>query len=177
MKCQYCGEVGKRANCQAGVYLGYASRKGYTLLDRRLYLPQEWVEDEAYAERQRRCGVPAALTFKTKPTLGWEMIQAVRQVGTVRAQWVVCDEAFRRDTSLLDCLDGIDRPVVLCRGVPRHAGLAATAGYGGAHLVGPGMQTYTHPRAGRGSQACRGGAAGGYIASRPLATAYDQGGE
>jgi len=43
----YCGEVGKRANCQAGVYVGYASRKGYTLLDRRLYLPHEWVEDEA----------------------------------------------------------------------------------------------------------------------------------
>lgn len=45
VKRQYCGEVGKRANCQAGVYVGYASRQGYTLLDRRLYLPQEWVED------------------------------------------------------------------------------------------------------------------------------------
>ena len=44
VKRQYCGEVGKRANCQAGVYLGYASRQGYTLLDRRLSVPQEWVE-------------------------------------------------------------------------------------------------------------------------------------
>ena len=44
---QYCGEVDKRAQCQAGVSLGYASRQGYTLLDRRMYLPQEWVEDEA----------------------------------------------------------------------------------------------------------------------------------
>ncbi len=40
---QYCGQLGKVANCQAGVFLGYASRKGYTLLDRRLYLPEEWV--------------------------------------------------------------------------------------------------------------------------------------
>src|SRR5919109_1313811 len=39
VKRQYCGEVGKRANCQAGVFLGYASAIGYTLLDRRLYLP------------------------------------------------------------------------------------------------------------------------------------------
>jgi len=107
VKRQYCGEVGKRANCQAGVYLGYASRQGYTLVDRRLYLPQEWVADERYAERRRRCGVPAALTFKTKPTLGWEMMQAVHQASTLRARWVTCDEAFGRDTSLLDHIDGI----------------------------------------------------------------------
>jgi SRSO17 transposase len=107
VKRQYCGEVGKRANCQAGVFLGYASRKGYTLLDRRLYLPQEWVEDAAYAKRRQRCGVPAALPFKTKPTLGGEMLQAVHVAGTLRARWAVCDEAFGRDTSLLDHIDGL----------------------------------------------------------------------
>jgi len=106
-KRQYCGEVGKRANCQAGVFLGYASRQGYTLLDRRLYLPQEWVEAEAYAPRRRRGGVPAAIPFKTKPTLGGEMIQAVHEAGTLRARWVACDEAFGRDTSLLDHIDGL----------------------------------------------------------------------
>jgi SRSO17 transposase len=106
VKRQYCGEVGKRANCQAGVYLGYASHKGYTLLDRRLYLPQEWVEEGAYAERRRKCGVPAGITFKTKPTLGWEMIQAVHQAGTVRCRWVTCDEAFGRDTAFLDQVAG-----------------------------------------------------------------------
>jgi SRSO17 transposase len=109
VKRHYCGEVGKRANCQAGVYLGYASRQGYTLWDRRLYLPQEWVADERYAERRRRCGVPAALTFKTQPTLGWEMMQAVHQASTLRARWVTCDEAFGRDTNLLDQIDGIGR--------------------------------------------------------------------
>ena len=43
VKRQYCGELGKRANCQAGMFLGYASQRGYALLDRRLSLPQEWV--------------------------------------------------------------------------------------------------------------------------------------
>jgi SRSO17 transposase len=105
VKRQYCGEVGKRANCQAGVYVGYASRRGYTLLDRRLYLPQEWVADEAYAGRRRTCGVPEDLPFKTKPMLGWEMLQAVYQAGTVRARWVTCDEAFGRDSRLLDQID------------------------------------------------------------------------
>jgi len=107
VKRQYCGEVGKRANCQAGVYLGYASRQGYTLLDRRLYLPREWVEEEAYAARRRKCGVPTDIAFQTKPTLGWEMIQAVYHAGTVQARWVTCDEAFGRDTTLLDRIDGL----------------------------------------------------------------------
>ncbi len=38
---QWCGATGKTDNCQAGVFLGYASRTGYTLLDRRLYLPDQ----------------------------------------------------------------------------------------------------------------------------------------
>ena len=38
VKRQWCGQLGKVANCQAGVFLGYASRYGYTLLDRRLYV-------------------------------------------------------------------------------------------------------------------------------------------
>lgn len=102
VKRQYCGEVGKRANCQAGVYLGYASQKGYTLLDRRLYLPQEWVEGDEYAHRRQRCGVPERIEFKTKPALGWDMIRAVREEGTLRCRWVACDEAFGRDTTFLD---------------------------------------------------------------------------
>jgi SRSO17 transposase len=55
VKRQYCGELGKTANCQAGVFLGYASRHGYTLLDRRLYLPKEWVIDEGYADPPKVC--------------------------------------------------------------------------------------------------------------------------
>src|SRR5712671_4669474 len=50
VKRQYCGELGKRANCQAGVFVGYVSSQGYTLLDRRLYVPAEWLTDDAYAE-------------------------------------------------------------------------------------------------------------------------------
>jgi len=102
VKRQYCGEVGNRANCQAGVFLGYASRHGYALLDRRLYLPREWVEDEAYAERRRKCGVPADVTFQTKLALARDMIDAVCQAKTLRCRWVTCDEAFGRDTVFLD---------------------------------------------------------------------------
>jgi len=107
VKRQYCGEVGKRANCQAGVFLGYASRHGYALLDRRLYLPEEWVEAPAYAARREECGVPQDAVFATKPQLGLALIRAVRQAEALRSRWVACDEGFGRDTALLDGIAGV----------------------------------------------------------------------
>ena len=44
-------------NCQAGVFLGYASRKGATLLDRRLYLPESWF-DEEHQTLWQDCQIP-----------------------------------------------------------------------------------------------------------------------
>ena len=41
---QNCGELGQKANCQAGVFLAYASAAGATLVHRELYLPRPWVE-------------------------------------------------------------------------------------------------------------------------------------
>jgi SRSO17 transposase len=108
VKRQHCGELGKIANCQAGVFLGYVSRKGYTLLDRRLYLPEEWVKEESHAERREKCGVPEGIEFKTKPELGWEMIQALRREGTLPGQWVVCDEAFGQNGDFLDKVASIE---------------------------------------------------------------------
>ena len=104
VKRQYCGEVGNRANWQAGVFLGDASAHGYTVLDRRLYLPREWVEDDAYAERRQKCGVPADILFQTKPTLAAAMVQAVMQTGSLRARWLTCDEGFGQDPAFLDAV-------------------------------------------------------------------------
>ncbi len=61
---QWCGATGKKDNCQAGVFLGYASRTGATLLDRRLYLPAAWFTAE-YQERWRACAIPADTPFRT----------------------------------------------------------------------------------------------------------------
>jgi len=106
VKRQYCGELGKRANCQAGVFVGYVSSQGYTLLDRRLYLPREWITDDAYAARRRQCGIPPAMTFKTKPELAEEMLAAVVKSQSLRCRWVVADEAFG---CAPDFLDGVAR--------------------------------------------------------------------
>ena len=102
VKRQWCGQLGKVANCQVGVFLGYASQHGRTLLNRRLYLPQEWAEDDEYAQRRHKCGVPEAITFKTKPALLLEMVKEVHADGSLPYRWLACDEAFGRDTAFLD---------------------------------------------------------------------------
>src|SRR6266852_2227215 len=53
------------------------------------------------------CEVPAGMAFKTKPAMGWEMLQEIHRAQTLRGRWVTCDEAFGRDKSLLDHIDGI----------------------------------------------------------------------
>jgi SRSO17 transposase len=98
---QWCGQLGKVENCQVGVFAAYASRKGYTLLDRRLYLPQEWF-DKDRQELWQECGIPDGMPFKTKPALALEMLEAVMAEGTLDFQWVACDEAYGKDPTFLD---------------------------------------------------------------------------
>lgn len=102
VKRQWCGQLGKRANCQVGVFLGYASAQGATLLHRRLYMPEEWLTDDTYVERRTKCGVPTDLPFQTKPQLGLAMLERVAAAGTLSFGWLTCDEAFGRDTTFLD---------------------------------------------------------------------------
>ena len=101
---QYCGALGKVANCQAGVFLAYAAPQGHTLLDRRLYLPQAWLT-EAYEDRRQKCGIPKDVQFRTKPQLAWEMIQQVQSDGILPFSWVVCDEAFGDTPQFLEELE------------------------------------------------------------------------
>jgi SRSO17 transposase len=63
---QYSGTAGKVDNCQLGVFLAYASRKGRAMIDRELYLPERWTDDPA---RCRAARVPEQVGFRTKPQL------------------------------------------------------------------------------------------------------------
>jgi SRSO17 transposase len=98
---QYCGALGKRANCQAGVFVGYASRRGYTVLDRRLYLPESWF-GAAYQARWQAAGIPAETPFATKPALATNMVEAIVASKQLRARWLTCDEGYGNDPAFLD---------------------------------------------------------------------------
>jgi SRSO17 transposase len=100
---QYCGRLGKTENCQAGVFVSYASEKGYGLANGQLYIPKCWFEDD-YADRYKACGIPEKQTFKTKNKIGIEMIHQVIESKLFNIQWIGCDAAFGNDHHFLEAL-------------------------------------------------------------------------
>jgi len=90
---QWCGSVGKVANSQVGVYLGYASRKGHSFLDARLFLPEKWFS-ETYAEKRQACGVPEEISHQTKPEIALDLLKKAFDRGKLPCQWVAADELY-----------------------------------------------------------------------------------
>jgi SRSO17 transposase len=87
VKRQYSGTAGRIENCQIGVFLTYASTKGHCPIDRRLYIPQDWMEDK---QRRNAAGVPETVIFKTKPQTALEMIHGAAKA-KVPYKWVTGD--------------------------------------------------------------------------------------
>jgi SRSO17 transposase len=106
---QYSGTAGKIENCQIGVFLTYASVHGHTLIDRELYLPQEWTEDR---ERCRRSGIPDQRVFATKPALAQQMLERTFDSG-VHLAWVSGDSVYGDNRKLRGWLEGRKQAYVL----------------------------------------------------------------
>jgi SRSO17 transposase len=90
---QYCGSVGKIANGQVGVYLGYASRKGYSLIEGQLFMPEKWFEEERAVQR-KACGVSEELVFKTKPEIGLELLKNALKRDNLLFSWLAADALY-----------------------------------------------------------------------------------
>jgi SRSO17 transposase len=109
VKRQYSGTAGKVENCQMGVFLTYFNRRGYTFLDRRLYMPKEWCTDW---ERRREAKVPDEVRFKTKPELVLEMLEHAWAQGVPMA-WVTGDEVYGDAPYLRDAIASAGKKYVL----------------------------------------------------------------
>jgi SRSO17 transposase len=109
VKRQYSGTAGRIENSQVGVFLAYASSRGHTLLDRELYLPKEWAEDEA---RRKEAGVPAQVQFQTKPQLARKMLQRALEA-EIPCKWVTADEIYGGDRNLRRWLEEQEQAFVL----------------------------------------------------------------
>ena len=103
---QYCGSVGKVANCQVGVYLGYASRNGYTLLDGQLFVPEPWF-DAAHAALRTTVGLPTALVFQTKPVIALALLTAMLERDSLPARWLVADALYGDSPAFRDGVAGL----------------------------------------------------------------------
>ena len=95
---QYCGQLGKNANCQALVSLTLAREEMPVPVALKLYLPKPWADDDA---RRRKCGVPESLAFRPKWKIALDEIARVVEADVTFADvladggYGVCAE-FRR---------------------------------------------------------------------------------
>jgi SRSO17 transposase len=99
---QYNGRLGKVDNCQVGVFAALAAGSRVTLLEGRLYLPQDWCEDPA------RCQIAKVphehREFKTKTQIALEMVRGQRARG-VHFNYVSTDAFYSKDPAFLRAVD------------------------------------------------------------------------
>ena len=132
---QYSGTLGRTDNCQVGVFLGYASAHGHTLIDRRLYVMRNWFDDPAKRQlpegsAARRAGV------QNEARVGRGDAAGVH--GHRRAALPV-GHGGRRVRAEPRSAPGGRRswPLVLLRGALRLGGLATAASLGRAGVERP----------------------------------------
>lgn len=106
---QYCGQLGKQANCQVAVSLSIANHSASLPVAYRLYLPQDWTKDRA---RRKKAGVPKDLSFKTKPEIALEQIRWAREAGLPHGV-ALMDTAYGNDSRLRAGMTDLGVPYVV----------------------------------------------------------------
>ncbi len=107
---QYCGRMGKKENCQVGVFLVGVTPAGSALLEHQVYLPETWAAD---AMRRQKASVPDNIEFQTKPQIAIELLRRTREQGVVKFDWVIADEFYGHNGEFLDELEKMQQRYVL----------------------------------------------------------------
>jgi SRSO17 transposase len=93
---QYCGQLGKQANCQVAVTLSIANHHASLPIAYRLYLPKEWAED---APRRKKARIPKTITFKTKPQIALAQVRKAYAAGVPHGV-VLMDASYGSNSAL-----------------------------------------------------------------------------
>lgn len=109
VKRQYAGILGRVDNCQIGVFLNYVSQAGHVLLDRRLFLPEDWAADRG---RRKEAGVPQRVVFRSKPELALAMVAEAVAAG-MPFRWVGGDSLYGDSPTFVQGLRSLRKWYVL----------------------------------------------------------------
>lgn len=105
VKRQYAGCLGRTDNCQIGVCVNYQVPSGHTLIDRRLFLPEEWAQDR---DRREEAGVPESVVFRSKPELALELVQQAVERG-IPFRWVTADSVYSDSPTFVQGVRGLGK--------------------------------------------------------------------
>lgn len=103
---QYCGTIGKVDNCQVGVFAAYTSAHGYALIDKRLYIPEQWFSDD-YNEKREKCKLPADSKFQTKPQLAAEMLKELAAKQQLPFRYVLADSVYATNPDFIEAVESL----------------------------------------------------------------------
>jgi SRSO17 transposase len=103
---QYCGTAGKVDNCQVGVFAAYVSEYGYAMVDKRLFIPEQWFSDD-YRLRRQKCNLPEDTVFQTKPQLTVEMLSAISSEKVLPFKYVLADSIYGVSPEFIETVDDL----------------------------------------------------------------------
>jgi SRSO17 transposase len=120
---QYCGALGKVANCQVAVTAALWAGQRAWPMGALLYLPQEWTTD---ATRRAAARIPTAIRFQEKWRLALTLVRRTRAAG-VTLTAVVADAEYGDNSTVRQTLHRLDVPyavgisptLTVFRGTPR----------------------------------------------------------
>jgi SRSO17 transposase len=99
---QYCGNKGKVDNCQVGVFAAYASDRGYALIGKRLFMPEEWFDDYHRRKYWKKCKIPKDLSFRSKPQLAVDILREIRKEEQTRYKYIVGDSVYGQSPEFIE---------------------------------------------------------------------------
>jgi len=103
---QYCGTLGKVENCQVGVFAAYTSPNGYALIDKQLYIPEQWFSAD-YTARRKKCKLPEQTQFRTKPQIATEMLKTIAEQKILPFRYVLADSVYSASSAFINTVESL----------------------------------------------------------------------
>jgi len=103
---QYCGTIGKVENCQVGVFAAYVSENGYSMVDKRIFLPEKWFTDD-YRARREKCKLPEDTIFQTKPQLAVDILNSISKESILPFKYILADSIYGTSPEFIQAAEAL----------------------------------------------------------------------